>query len=126
MMIKALFIAASFVPLLIHSTYLWQAWTGSRLDQWDWIFYLITLPAAFWAVYKEKSGKWDFYALFLLLPALLLTFAVPLHNINALAVASAVGVIFSSMPSQSRTASGYGTWLSMAMSANSLIFCLLE
>ena len=48
-MIKILLILASFLPMLIHSPYLYQAWTGSRLDHWDWIFYLISIPAAVWA-----------------------------------------------------------------------------
>ncbi|MBO5762201.1 MAG: hypothetical protein J6S53_11755 [Lentisphaeria bacterium] len=97
MMIKIFLIFTSFFPLFIHSSYLWQAWTGSRLDHWDWIFYLISIPAAFWAVYKEKLEKCDFYALLILLPSLLLTLPVQLHDINALAVASAAGVIFSAV-----------------------------
>lgn len=88
---------ASFLPLLFHFPYLWQAWTGSRLDHWDWIFYLISIPAVLRAVYKEKLGKWDFYALLMLIPALLLTSLEQIHHINALAVASAVGVIFSAL-----------------------------
>ena len=94
-MIKIILIIASFLPLLCHFPYLLQAWTGSRLDHWDWFFYLVSIPAAFWAVYKEKFGKCDFYALLILIPSLLLSLAVQLHHINAVAVASSVGVIFS-------------------------------
>ena len=97
MMIKSILILASFLPLFVHSAYLYQAWTGSRLDHWDWIFYLISIPVAVWAVYKEKLGKCDFYALLMFLPSLLLTLLMQLHNINALAIAAAIGVIFSAI-----------------------------
>ena len=63
-MSKIIFTLLAFVPLCLHSPYLWQAWNGSRLDQWDWIFYLAAIPAAIWAMRKEKLGKCDFYALF--------------------------------------------------------------
>ena len=96
-MIKVILFAASFIPLVCHSPYLLQAWSGSRLDHWDWIFYLLAIPAAVWAGYKEKFGKCDFYALLLLLPMLFLTAGGSLHHINALAVAAAAGVIFSAL-----------------------------
>lgn len=96
-MMKTVLIAVSFLPLLIQSSYLWQAWTGSRLDHWDWIFYLASVPAAGWACYKQKFGKFDFYALLMLVPALTLALRPSLHHINALAVASGVGVIFSTV-----------------------------
>ncbi len=94
-MIKTALILLSFLPLLLHSPYLLQAWWNSRLDQLDWIFYLAAVPAAVWALYKQKLGKYDFYALLLLVPTLTLTAFPALHNINALLIASAVGVIFS-------------------------------
>ncbi|MBQ9087808.1 MAG: hypothetical protein IJY46_03415 [Lentisphaeria bacterium] len=96
-MIKTVLIVLSFLPLLLHFPYLLQAWQNSRLDHWDWIFYLAAVPAAFWAMYKEKLGKYDFYALFLLIPALALTVFPALHHINALLTASAVGVIFATV-----------------------------
>ena len=84
----------ALVPLGMHFSYLIQAWSGSRLDRWDWIFYLAAVPAAAWALRKVKWGKCDFYALLLLVPMLLLTAGESLHHINAIAVAAAVGVIF--------------------------------
>ena len=96
-MIKIILICVSFLPLLIHSTYLWQTWTGSRLDHWDWIFFLLSIPATFWAIHKEKFEKCDFYALLVLIPCLILTLLEQIHHINALAVASAVCVIFSAV-----------------------------
>ena len=71
-MIKIIFILLSFLPLVIHSPYLLQAWSGSRLDHWDWIFYLLTIPAIFLSCRNEKAEKCDFTALFLLLPMLFL------------------------------------------------------
>ncbi len=94
-MIKVACILFAFLPLVCQSPYLRQAWTGSRLDHWDWIFYLAGIPAAVWAVRREKLGKCDFYALFMLLPMLFLSIAKEFHHINALAVAASVGVIFS-------------------------------
>ena len=96
-MSKIIFILLAFVPLGLHSPYLLQAWRSSRLDQWDWIFYLVAVPAAIWAMRKEKLGKCDFYALFLLIPMLCLTFGESFHHINALLIISAVGVIFSAV-----------------------------
>ena len=96
-MSKIIFMLLAFVPLGWHSPYLFQAWSSSRLDQYDWIFYLAAVPAAIWALQKEKSGKYDFYALFLLIPMLVLTAGETLHHINALLIMSAVVVIFSAI-----------------------------
>lgn len=94
---KMFFFPLAFLPLILHSPYLYQAWNGSRLDRWDWIFYLAGIPAAIWALRSQKPGKCDFYALILLLPMFLLTAGSSFHHINALAVAAAVGVIFSTI-----------------------------
>ena len=96
-MIKYLLALLSLLPLVIHSPYLMQAWTGSRLDRWDWLFYLLFVPAVVWALRKEKWGKCDFYALLALVPMLLLTAGKSFHHINALAVAAAVGASFSAV-----------------------------
>ena len=93
-MIKKALILLSFLPLLLHSPYLLQAWRSSRLDKLDWIFYLLTIPAALWAIRKEKIGKCDHFAWILLIPVSFLAFAYPLHHIHALSIAAAVGVIF--------------------------------
>ena len=96
-MIKYLIALLSLLPLVLHSPYLLQAWTGSRLDRWDWLFYLLFVPAVGWALRKEKWGKCDFYALLALVPMLLLTAGKSFHHINALAVAAAVGISFSTV-----------------------------
>ena len=93
-MIKLLLLIASALPLCLHSPYLLQAWNSSRLDKWDWIFYILAIPAVISAVRISKPGKSDYYALLLLLPMLFLTATPSLHHINALSIASAVGVIF--------------------------------
>jgi hypothetical protein len=95
--IKMLLIAVSVLPLCLHLPYLLQAWSGSRLDKLDWIFYLLAIPAAVYAARGEKIGKCDFYALLLLIPMLLLAAGSGLHHINALAVAAGVGVIFAAV-----------------------------
>ena len=92
---KIFLILLSFLPLVLHSPYLLQAWRGSRLDHWDWIFYLLSIPAAVWAFRGEKRGKADFYALLLLVPAFVLTAVPSLHHINALSIIAAVLVVFS-------------------------------
>ena len=94
---KIIFLLISAIPLCMHSPYLVQAWSSSRLDKLDWLFYLLSIPAAVWAVRKEKSGKEDHYALFLLLPMLFLTITTPFHQINAVGVASAVLMIFAAV-----------------------------
>ena len=96
-MIKIILILLAFLPLILHSPYLFQAWNSSRLDHWDWIFYLASIPAAVLAIRRKKAGKYDFYALFLLLPMLFLTAGKSIHHINALSVASAAGVIFAAV-----------------------------
>ena len=96
-MIKIILMIFSFVPLCLMSPYLLQAWTGSRLDHWDWFFYLTAIPAAAWAVRSQKTGKCDFYALFLLIPMLFAALGSSFHHINALAVAASAGVIFATV-----------------------------
>lgn len=93
-MLKIILMLISLVPLGCQLPYLLGAWSGSRLDQFDWIFYLFTVGAAVWAVYREKRGKYDWYALILLIPMVILALVPSLHNINALSVASSVMVIF--------------------------------
>ena len=93
-MMKLLLFLLSFLPLGVHFPYLLQAWGSSRLDRWDWIFFIAFIPAALWALRKERFGKCDFYALILLLPMVLLTACPRLHHINALLIAAAAGVVF--------------------------------
>ena len=96
-MIKIILMVLAFVPLFIQLPYLWQAWMGSRLDKFDWIFYLLAIAASIWAGKSEKVKKYDYYALFLLIPLLFLAFSSPLHHINALSVAAAAGVIYTTV-----------------------------
>ncbi len=96
-MIKLIVILLSVLPLCLQGPYLYQAWSSSRLDHYDWIFYLTGVVSVFYAVRKEKFGKCDFFALFLLIPMLLLTFGGSYHHINALSAASGVGVIFAAV-----------------------------
>lgn len=96
-MIKNAIFILSFIPLCIHLPYLFSAWQGSRLDKFDWVFYILAIPAAIWAARKEKSEKCDYSALLLLIPMLFLSLTTKLHNINALAIAASVGVSFAAV-----------------------------
>lgn len=96
-MIKAVLMLVSAIPLIMQIPYLLSAWCGSRLDQWDWIFYLLTIPAVVLASDKKKNGKCDYLALLLLIPMLFLSLATPVHQINAVAAAAAVIVIFAAV-----------------------------
>ncbi len=96
-MLKTVLLLLSTIPLVCHLPYLFQAWSGSRLDQWDWIFYLSGIPAALWVQRGKKLDKCDFYALFLLIPMLLLSLGTPVHHINAFGVAASCGVIFAAV-----------------------------
>ena len=93
-MLKKLLLPLFALPLVFHAPYLYSAWRSSRLDQWDWIFYCLTIPAFFYAVRREKMGKTDYSGLFLVIPALVLSVLTPWHQVNALGIASAIGVIF--------------------------------
>ena len=96
-MIKYLVALLALVPLALRFPYLMQAWSGSRLDRWDWLFYLLFVPAAVWALRKEKWGKCDFSALLVLMPMLLLALGEKFYHINAIAVAASSGVIFAAV-----------------------------
>ena len=93
-MIKVILLFLSAVPLVCQIPYFIQAWTGSRLDHWDWIYYLLGIGAMTWALYERKPGKFDWRGICLLVPMLILTFSTPYHQINALSIAAGVGVIF--------------------------------
>ena len=95
-MIKRCFLLCSVIPLGFQIPYLVSAWRSSRLDQWDWIFYLLTIPALLPA-WKKEMGKRDLQALFLLLPVLFLAFTPFYHKVNALAVASSAVCIFAAV-----------------------------
>ena len=96
-MIRVVLMAVFAIPLALQMPYLFSAWSGSRLDQFDWLFYLLSIPAAIWALRPVKAGKCDYYALLLLLPMLLLALGSNIHHINALSVAASVGVIFAAV-----------------------------
>ena len=83
---KYFLILLSFVIFIPSVPYLRAAWYGSRLDGWDWIFYLLTIPAAGYAMHKNVCGKWDFRAIFAAVPALMLALAKDVHHIHALSV----------------------------------------
>ena len=102
-MTKIILLVLSVIPLCFQIPYFYQAWSGSRLDHWDWIYYLLGAAAAVWASRGEKFGKWDWTALFLMVPMLGAAFLEPVHRINALSVAGSVMVIFS-------VAWGVGSW----------------
>ena len=87
----------SVIPLCLQTSYLISAWRSSRLDQWDWVFYLLTVPATVWAVKKEKISNCDWWALLLLIPVLFLALTPGYHQINALAVAGAAVTVFASV-----------------------------
>ena len=93
-MIKVLFLCCSVIPLCLQIPYLLSAWNNSRLDRWDWIFYLLAVPAFFLACQKNKIGKCDAFALLLLIPALTLSLTPSYYHINALAIASSAIFIF--------------------------------
>ena len=96
-MTKIILMLCSVIPLVLQTPYLISAWRSSRLDQWDWIYYLLALAAMLWAFSKEKIGKYDWQACFLLIPMIVLTFTQAFHHVNALAVASSVGCIFAAV-----------------------------
>lgn len=85
------------IPLCLQTPYLFSAWSSSRLDRWDWIFFTAAIPAMFYACRKEKIEKCDFTALFLLIPMLFSALTPSFHQINALAAASSVIFIFAAV-----------------------------
>ena len=93
-MIKVILLILSAIPLACQIPYFIQAWSGSRLDRWDWIYYLLGIGAMIGALYDRKPGKFDWRGVVLLLVMLALTFSTSYHQINALSIAAAVGVIF--------------------------------
>ena len=96
-MIKKALMIISAIPLCMYLPYLFSAWSGSRLDKLDWIFYLLAMAAAVRAAWGEKIGKCDYCALLLLIPALLLSSVPSLHWINSLGIAASAGVIFAAV-----------------------------
>ncbi|MBR7144055.1 MAG: hypothetical protein IKD10_03855 [Lentisphaeria bacterium] len=93
-MIKVILLVLSAVPLACQTPYFIQAWSSSRLDHWDWLYYLLGIGAMVWVLYDRKPGKFDWRGIVLLLTMLILTFSTPYHQINALSIAAGVGVIF--------------------------------
>ena len=95
MMSKLFLLVLSLIPLCCHGSYLLQAWSGSRLDKWDWIFYLLAIPAAVWAGRSAgKTGKGDLTALFWLVPMLFGSVTTPYHQVNAIGIAASAGVVW--------------------------------
>lgn len=96
-MLKSILLILSCIPFCFTLQYVVQAWQNSRMDHFDWIFYIIAVAAAIFTAYREKPGKCDFYALFLLIPAVIPATMPTLHHINALAAAASAGVIFAAV-----------------------------
>ena len=83
---KYLLILLSFLIYIPSANYLIQAWESSRLDSYDWIFYLLTIPAAAWSVYKNRCEKSDWKAVFIAVPALIAALLKNFHYVNALSI----------------------------------------
>ena len=96
-MTKVFLICCSIIPLCLQIPYLVSAWSASRLDQWDWIFFITAIPAIIWAAKKEKIYNCDWMALLVVIPMLLLSLSASFHHINALAVASSILLIFTTV-----------------------------
>ena len=88
---KYILMALSLLSFLPNGAYMFQAWSSSRLDSWDWCFFLLAIPALIRAWDKNAIGNWDRRAFFILLPALGAIAAKNVHEINALSV---IGSIF--------------------------------
>ncbi len=94
-MLKLLLTCVSIVPLALHVPYLCGAWMSSRLDHWDWIFYIMAVGAGIYAQNGEKREKCDPWALIVLAGNLFLAATTNYHHINALGIMASVGVIWS-------------------------------
>ena len=94
---RLIFLSISAIPLVWQLPYLFTAWRGSRLDQWDWIFYILTVPAVLLGCRKVKPGNFEWSALTLLIPALAAALLTPYHKVNALSVAGGCVVIFAAV-----------------------------
>ena len=94
---KIPFLLISFIPLCMQIPYLLSAWRSSRLDQWDWLFFILSACAAVYACRKEKTDKCDWTSLFLLTPTLFLALTPHYHKVNAIAAASSMAVIFATV-----------------------------
>ena len=120
---KWILMSCSILPLCLQMPYLHSAWRNSRLDHWDWLFYLAAIPAIGWALHKEKPARHDWWALLLLLPMLLLSLTSKIHHINALAAASSVVFLFAAAWLQSGNLYGTGA-CSLRHTQNQLQFPL--
>ena len=87
---KYILMALSLLIFLPNSAYMLQAWRSSRLDSWDWVFFLLAVPALIWAWEKKAIGKWDWRAFCVMIPALAAVAARSVHQINALSVAGSI------------------------------------
>lgn len=97
----------AFLIFIPSVPYLFQAWRSSRLDSWDWIFYLLALPALVWAMRDNKWEKWDWRALLIAIPALAAALAKDLHHVNALSVLGSVVFVWSAAFAAGGWAYGY-------------------
>ena len=92
---KYILIFASFLGFLPNVRYLYQAWSHSRLDSFDWIFYLIGLGAIIWGMKDNRPGKLDFSALVTAFISLLLIVGKNYYHVNALSVLGSIGFAWS-------------------------------
>ncbi len=92
---KYLLTALSALSLIPGIPYLLQAWSSSRLDAWDWLFYLAAIPALIWAFRKNPMQKPDLRALVITILALLLAFGGRFHQVNSLTVAGGTLCVWS-------------------------------
>ena len=92
---RFLLFALSLPVLVVNVPYLVSAWKSSRLDHYDWIFYLLGVVLIVWTWKKHSPEKSDLHALFAAVPALSLVVFKFYHQINALSVAGGVVFIWS-------------------------------
>lgn len=92
---KHFLVFVSLLGFLPSISYLLHTWRYSRLDSLDWIFYVLSVPAAIWVARENKPGKSDLWGWLLLMPAAFLITGRNLHNINAASVLGSVWFVWS-------------------------------
>lgn len=91
-------ILLGFFPFLSKIIYMFNAWTISRLDQWDWlfvIFFIILTVLAYKKIPAQKTLNYNYYFLAPMLLGISIYSFGFVKNINSIAILGGIGTAWS-------------------------------
>ncbi len=92
---KKILIVSSLLIFTPYAKYLWQTWRSSPMDSLDWIFFLLAVPAAVFALRRHSMERHCHWAWGSVVPAFLLAAGREFYHVNAAGLLGCIWFVWS-------------------------------